>query len=371
MDSEVFKQGILLFISCLGLLWSVLLFTHKRGQRKANRFLGLLMLILSLRIMMRGAYSEPLRDYFIFLLFLSNGFAFWIGPSVLSHVQEMMGKDVSSRFITIHYSAGLITSIVCVMAFFFRDELVSMEITAAIRLGFMAFLTIQILHMLCYIVYTRKLVLQFEANLGNYYSSTTKISLIWIKQLTIITGLFGLIVLTMQILIISGGYYKLNNNADFLYLLLVAGIVLTLVIKSWRRPEIYSTIEVGGDQYKDRELPQADKEKLLVSLEKLIKEEKVYTTPELKLKDVADLLNIQPYVLSQFLNTEYRKNFFRFINDLRIEEAEHKIKSGYLVKETIAGLAYEVGFNSKSTFNRAFKNKNGLTPSQFMGTERN
>ncbi|MBO3697208.1 AraC family transcriptional regulator [Roseivirga sp. E12] len=369
MDSEIFKQTILLFIACLGLFWSVLLFTHKRGHKKANRFLGLLMVILSLRIMMRGSYTQPLRDYFIFLLFLSHGLAFWIGPSILFHVREMMGKSVSRSLLMKHYATGLIVALISIIGFIFRDNLMTMEITSALKAGFIIFISIQIIHLFAYIGFARKEVLHFEDSLGNYFSSTTRISLIWVKQLTLVTGLFGLIVLTMQILIVSGGYYQFNNNADFLYLLLIAGIVLTLVVKSWRRPEIYSSIGYNGDQNRDSELSVDVKKKLHKDLDLLIREEKVYTISELKLKDLADELSVQPYVLSQFLNSEYRKNFFRFINDLRIEEAEHRLRSGYLVKETIAGLAYEVGFNSKSTFNRAFKSKNGLTPTEFVKTK--
>lgn len=369
MESETLKQALLLFIAFLGIFWSILLFTHKRGRKDANRFLGLLMLILSLHIMMRGSYSEPLRDYFVLLLFVSHGLAFWIGPAILLHIRIIAGKSVEISSLYRHFTAGLVFSLLGIVGFFFRKDIMNADITSAIKIGFILFLTSQIVHLVSYIIISRKEVNEFEKRLTNYYSSTDKISLIWIKQLTVITAVFAFIVLGMQILIVTGGYYHLNNTADFLYLFLIAGIVLTIVIKSWQRPEIYSQMPEDSMRYKDAEIPKSIKNDLEISLNELIQEDKIFTTAELKLKDLAEQLNTQPYILSQFLNTQYNKNFFHFINDLRIEEAEHRLKSGYLIKETIAGLAYEVGFNSKSTFNRAFKKKTGLTPTQFVKTD--
>jgi AraC-like DNA-binding protein len=62
--------------------------------------------------------------------------------------------------------------------------------------------------------------------------------------------------------------------------------------------------------------------------------------------------------LSQYLNT----NFFHFVNGFRIEEAKQLLQNTGSLVSTIT---FEVGFNSKSTFNTAFKKSLGITPSSY------
>lgn len=366
MDSEGLKSTLILFGGLVGILWAALLFTHKRGRQGANRFLGVLMLILGIRVIMRGSYSEPLRDYFIFLLFLSNGLAFWIGPALLFHIRSLMGAAYNRKDVVRHFGAGFIISLLCIIVFFWRATIIQLEVTPLLKISLLAFITAQLIHLIVYVLISRNEVKAFEVKLIQFYSSKDKVSLSWVKQLTNITSFFVLVVLGMNILIITGEYYSLNNNADFLYLLLIAGVILTIAIKSWQRPEIYSMDQGNEEKYKNTKLADEAKDELKTRLDQLIKEEKIHTISELKLNELAEKLDTQPYLLSQFLNTTYDKSFFHFINDLRIEEAQKRIRQGYLEKETLAGLAYEVGFNSKSTFNRAFKKKTGMTPTEFV-----
>lgn len=71
-------------------------------------------------------------------------------------------------------------------------------------------------------------------------------------------------------------------------------------------------------------------------------------------------------MLSQVLNESYQQNFFNFINQHRINYAKHQIQEGFLEKQTVEALAYLAGFNSKSTFNRAFRKLEGLSPKEFL-----
>ena len=105
------------------------------------------------------------------------------------------------------------------------------------------------------------------------------------------------------------------------------------------------------------------KEKLINYLE----QEKPYIDPDLKLQNLADHLRIPPYQLSQIINTELQQNFYDLINSLRIAEAKHRLMDPAKQHITIIAIAYDVGFNSKSTFNTAFKKYTKMTPSQFKG----
>ena len=91
---------------------------------------------------------------------------------------------------------------------------------------------------------------------------------------------------------------------------------------------------------------------------------KPYLKSDLKISELADSLTVPYYQLSQLINDEFLVNFYDFINKYRVEEAKK-----LLIEDTnnykILAIAYEVGFNSKATFNRVFKKFTDLTPSEF------
>jgi AraC-like DNA-binding protein len=115
---------------------------------------------------------------------------------------------------------------------------------------------------------------------------------------------------------------------------------------------------VSPDSYRVR-YPEL-KEKLLNYMET----NKPYLKSDLKISELADSISVPYYQLSQLINNEFSVNFYDFINKYRVEEAKR-----LLIEDTrnykILEIAFEVGFNSKATFNRVFKNVTDLTPSEF------
>jgi AraC-like DNA-binding protein len=71
--------------------------------------------------------------------------------------------------------------------------------------------------------------------------------------------------------------------------------------------------------------------------------------------------------LSQVINEQYELNFNDFINRYRVDEAKGKLLDPAAKEFKLLRIAFEVGFNSKSVFNRAFKKNTGLSPSEFRG----
>ena len=98
----------------------------------------------------------------------------------------------------------------------------------------------------------------------------------------------------------------------------------------------------------------------------LMIEKKLYIIQELTLSMVAKELKVHPNTLSQVINTIEQKNFFDYINMLRVEEFKEKITQPDSQKYTLLSLAYECGFNSKTSFNRNFKNHTGKSPSEYL-----
>ena len=92
---------------------------------------------------------------------------------------------------------------------------------------------------------------------------------------------------------------------------------------------------------------------------------KAYTNSALSLTELAKMLDIQPRKLSFLINSMLNKNFMGFVNEYRIEMAKDRLRNVSDRGETILEVMYDVGFNSKSSFNTLFKQNTGLTPSDF------
>jgi AraC-like DNA-binding protein len=97
-----------------------------------------------------------------------------------------------------------------------------------------------------------------------------------------------------------------------------------------------------------------------------MKEEKPYLDNQLSLRQLAEDLEVNTNYLSQVINERHEKNFFEFINAYRVTELKEKLEDPQNRQFTILSLAFDCGFNSKTTFNTAFKRITGCTPSQYL-----
>jgi len=92
---------------------------------------------------------------------------------------------------------------------------------------------------------------------------------------------------------------------------------------------------------------------------------KPYLNNELTIQDLADQLKVSSQEISSYLNKELGVNFFNYINGFRIEEAKQRLTNPNFDNETLLGIAYDSGFNSKTSFNTLFKKETGMTPSEY------
>jgi len=113
------------------------------------------------------------------------------------------------------------------------------------------------------------------------------------------------------------------------------------------------------------DLERIEKEKILLTVLNYMQNNKPYLEPELTLDQLASQLSLKSRVLSQVINEILGQNFYDFINRHRIEEASRLLTNPKDEKITILEVLYEVGFNSKSSFNTLFKKYTGVTPTEF------
>ncbi|RIV19801.1 helix-turn-helix domain-containing protein [Fibrisoma montanum] len=113
-------------------------------------------------------------------------------------------------------------------------------------------------------------------------------------------------------------------------------------------------------------VPDEDIQPLKEQVEAYMKRHKPYTNPNLTIHELATKLKLQPHVLSRVINDGFEKNFFDFINYYRVEELKKRMDDPRFRNYTLLSLAFEVGFNSKTAFNRAFKKITQQTPSDYF-----
>ena len=109
-------------------------------------------------------------------------------------------------------------------------------------------------------------------------------------------------------------------------------------------------------------LNEKEVEDYLQQLEQLINEEQIFIDPLLSLRQLAEKMKLHPNKLSWLLNEHINKNFNEYINLFRLETFKTKALNPDNKHLTILGMAYESGFNSKSVFNRFFREIEGTTP---------
>ncbi len=119
-------------------------------------------------------------------------------------------------------------------------------------------------------------------------------------------------------------------------------------------------------KYAKSGLSSEDLKKFIREMEGLMDHKKLYLNPELSLAEVSEELLIPKHHLTQALNTELGKNFYAYINELRVKKFMDMVVDPRYKSYTFLAIAFECGFNSKSTFNSVFKRITSFTPSEYL-----
>jgi YesN/AraC family two-component response regulator len=115
-------------------------------------------------------------------------------------------------------------------------------------------------------------------------------------------------------------------------------------------------------KYQRSALSREQSERIADKINAVMRQDKLYLDANLSLQKLASHVTISPNYISQTLNEKLSTNFFDFVNQLRIEAAKPKIIAN---QDTVLNIAFEVGFNARSSFYKAFKQETGKTPSEF------
>ena len=94
--------------------------------------------------------------------------------------------------------------------------------------------------------------------------------------------------------------------------------------------------------------------------------QKPYINSKLNLVELSHHLKLPPYLLSRIINVGFSRNFFDFVNGYRVEEFKRRVEDTQFRHYSLLSIAFDVGFNSKTAFNRSFKKITNQTPSSYF-----
>lgn len=211
-----------------------------------------------------------------------------------------------------------------------------------------------------------------QSNLMDLTSFTSqRITLNWLKVLAISFYVVYVIVFILGGLKILGNYIPFDP-----YFVVFAFITLFSMVYSFygiKQPVIFGEVlhnERNGEKkeaekYSRSGLKDEQAEEYLTILLDYMESEKPYLDGNLTIHDLSLKTGISRHHITQVLNEIYGKNFFTFINEYRTREVIERFSDSRYDHYTILAIAFDSGFNSKSTFNSFFKSQTGQTPSKY------
>ena len=220
-------------------------------------------------------------------------------------------------------------------------------------------------HFFVYLWLTYRSLLKYRQIIKDNYSQIDQINLDWLSVSIRTFGLVAFISLIQSFIALA------ENTTVFmvtlvLLLIFIFYFVNKVILKALRQPEIFAGIAQNEtSRYRGSNLTPGQIEEYKKQLLALLHTEKPFLNPHLSLADLSEKLSVSTKHLSQVINQSFNKNFFDFINTYRIQEVQQILKESEDDKLTVLEAMYEAGFNSKSSFNTAFKKETGQTPSEF------
>jgi AraC-like DNA-binding protein len=230
-----------------------------------------------------------------------------------------------------------------------------------------------------YLVASLIYIRRHQRNLRDQLSTVKGVELQWLKLLLYTLG--GVLILAIVIEILSNTLMLVQpDTGTILIFILIAigvfyigvhGILQTDYLAGYNPRLTDPGSSQGMINRKDIQSAKAGVQKdeiLDVKYEKLItymETEKPFLETNLNLQSLAKSVDMKPHFLSMLINQKSGRNFFDFINTFRINEFKEQVLDPSNQSYTLLSIAYSCGFNSKTAFNRAFKNIAGKTPSEY------
>lgn len=229
-----------------------------------------------------------------------------------------------------------------------------------------------------YIVLIFRILKRYKEIYLENFTNSDNSSYKWLFQMTILF-LMAHSVVFFKSLIRYTDYNVLLNSSNVIIGIVALFISCWFVLKALNNPELFKGVDstmllvneainkkvvlVKEDLSENSKSPEIISQ--IAQVKKYVLENEPYLDPSLTIQELSKQVNIPVRDLSVLINHHMDKHFFDFINEYRIEKAKVILKDVSKSKVTILEILYEVGFNSKSSFNTAFKKHTNQTPTEF------
>ncbi len=330
----MFTNGLILVLASLGLaqglFLSFYLFTLKNGRKLSNIFLALFFVGLTMRIGKSVLnYYVPLeawqRNIGISGILFAGPFLWLYGLSIL---------DKNKTFSIRHYM-----HMVPFLLFLFFIPVVPRNGQFEIFWNY----GIIVYHLFVYLFLSWYLIFKKRKDVS-------KNLFVWYRNILLGASLIW--------------FFYLGNLLAFRFHYITGPIFYTLLIYAFTYIFL-NRHKFNLEKYSSSKLNDSSSKLLFKKVKILFEEEKLFLNEHISLKTVSAKLETNPRNISRAINENRGQHFYEFVNNYRIEKAEVLLKDKALFNEKIATIAYESGFSNVTSFNTAFKKKNGITPSAY------
>lgn len=369
---EIFPM--IIFIGALqGLLCALIALFSGKGRRGANLYFALLISSVSFSVLTFSLYKSNLYLYLPWLVKVSDFLQFLFGPALFLHVKELTGHKREKRVLDLPHFGVALAAFILTVPFFLLDyegQLKMVELTYRVKNPLLWDLVelFSTLHAVGYILASMIVLKRYRTGLKDNFSSLDKINLLWLKVvLAIMLGAFTLLLFIDSLMFAGVNLFYLITFTtvfgavtvyamSFLYFRYISRFSLTISLTAERVNTRYDSSPLTGEELKS----------YWEKLEAIMREERLYLNKELTLVELANRLDIPRQYLSQVINQEAGLKFYDYVNSYRVEEFIRLSSLPENCNYTILSLAFDAGFNSKSSFNSFFKKDRGMTPSQYI-----
>lgn len=183
------------------------------------------------------------------------------------------------------------------------------------------------------------------------------------KKWLLYGGIFGIVLLAILLFLAYKKSVAERENLDLRekYKSLKEAILNT----DQATRSLQNTAQDNEGPYENSSLNENDRQLHKQRILQMMRLEKPFLNPDLRLAEMAAKLDLSNAHLSEILHYGFKENFHNFINFYRVVEAQELMKQANQKESKIIAIAFESGFKSKTTFNRVFKNYTGQTPSEY------
>ena len=332
---EIIKHFEIIFSSIgviLSLFLSTVLFINRKKLHPATVFIIVYLVALSFRIGKSIFYHYFDISQFIRTFCLS--FLLLVGPALFFHIKTMVSNRVISK------SEFILQITPFILSVFF-----SWLLPGNGTFWFSLFYYLISFHMIAFALYSLFWLNQNKMNEQFQRKPKLKFWCLCLIGLTLTLAVFNIL-----------PYYYLGNAYIYTF------AVSSLAIFSFRNPNLFKIEEI---KYAKSKLQSEEIKNHLQHILRLFEEEKIYLNPDLSLAKLGEQLNLNTKQVSQIINQTQQINYSQFVANYRVEDAKRMLASNEHSSAKIATIAYDCGFNSLSSFNKAFKKLVGITAKEY------